>query len=176
MEKKNQQKRSATEKNLTQKKAAPKKVTKVAYDMNKAFHLRKEDESPRWNHIDAKGKVVGRLATQIAEALRGKNRPTFTPSADAGDYVVVTNASQLVFTGNKMEQKVYEKYTGYIGNKQYITAKQKMKKDPTEIIHLAVKGMLPKNKLSRQLLRKLRVYAGSEHPHQAQLIGFAESK
>jgi large subunit ribosomal protein L13 len=141
-------------------------------DMNKTFFLRKEDERPRWRVIDAKGQVVGRLATQVAIALRGKDNVQFTPHADAGDYIVVINASDVEFTGNKLEQKIYEVYTGYVGNKKYLTAKQKMEKDPTEIIHLAVKGMLPKTKLARQLLRKLRVYAGSEHPHLAQITGF----
>ena len=143
-------------------------------NMNKLFFLRKEDERPRWRVIDARGKVVGRLATQIANALRGKDRAQYTPHSDAGDYIVVINAQELVFTGNKLEQKTYERYTGYIGNKKFFTAKQVMEKDPTRIIELAVKGMLPKSKLSRQLLRKLRVYKGSEHPHAAQVAGFSE--
>ncbi len=141
-------------------------------DMNKLFFLRKEDEKPRWRVVDAKGQIVGRLATKIADMLRGKDKAQYTPHGDAGDYIVVINAQDLVFTGNKLEQKTYERYTGYIGNKKIFTAKQQMQKDPTEIIHLAVKGMLPKTKLARQLLRKLRVYAGAEHPHQAQIAGF----
>jgi large subunit ribosomal protein L13 len=143
-------------------------------DMNRAFNLRVEDQDPRWRLIDASGKIVGRLATQIADALRGKDRPQFTPHADAGDYVVVINADKIVFTGKKMEQKEYERYTGYIGNRKTLTAGQIMEKHPERILEHAVKGMLPKNRLSRQLLRKLRVYAGAEHPHAAQLAGFPE--
>lgn len=143
-------------------------------DMNKAFFLRKEDRNPRWILIDANDQVVGRLATKVADMLRGKNRANYTPHDDAGDYVVVINADKLVFTGNKMDQKVYERYTGWIGNKKFLTAKQIMEKDSTRIIELAVKGMLPKTKLARELLRKLRVYAGAEHPHAAQIAGFAE--
>lgn len=140
-------------------------------DMNRSFFLRKEDEKPRWRVIDAKGQIVGRLATRLADMLRGKDKPQYTPHGDAGDYVVVINAKDVVFTGNKLTGKVYEKYTGYIGNKKFLTAEQIMQKDPTLIIHLAVKGMLPKTKLARQLLRKLRVYAGAEHPHEAQIRG-----
>jgi large subunit ribosomal protein L13 len=143
-------------------------------NMNKAFFLRTEDQKPRWRQIDAKGQVVGRLATKIADALRGKDRANYTPHADAGDYVVVVNAEQIVFTGNKMTQKVYQRYTGYIGNMKEFTAEQVLEKHPERIIELAVKGMLPKNKLARQLLRKLKVYKGSEHPHKAQMSGFAE--
>ena len=143
--------------------------------MNKIFFLRKEDQRPRWRVIDARGQIVGRLATHIANALRGKDRVQYTPHSDAGDYIVVINAQDLVFTGNKFEQKTYERYTGYIGNKKFLTARQLIEKDPTRIIELAVKGMLPKSKLSRQLLRKLRVYKGSEHPHAAQVAGFADT-
>lgn len=144
-------------------------------DMNKAFNLRTEDQDPRWRLIDASGQIVGRLATQIAEALRGKDRAEFTPHSDAGDYVVVINVDKIVFTGKKMDQKIYERYTGYIGNKKFLTASQIMEKHPERILEHAVKGMLPKNRLSRQLLRKLRVYAGTEHPHKAQLAGFPEN-
>ena len=145
-------------------------------DMNKTFFLKTADQNPRWRLIDASGQIVGRLATHIADALRGKDRARFTPHSDAGDYVVVVNADKIVFTGNKMTQKIYERYSGYIGNKQYLSAAQIMEKHPERIIELAVKGMLPKNKLARQLLRKLRVYAGTDHPHKAQIAGFAEKK
>ncbi len=144
-------------------------------NMNKTFFLRTEDQKPHWREIDAQGQIVGRLATLIANALRGKDRAKYTPHSDAGDYVVVVNADKIVFSGNKMQQKVYERYTGYIGNKKFLTAAQVMEKHPERIIELAVKGMLPKNRLSRQLLRKLRVYAGTEHPHKAQIAGFAEA-
>lgn len=143
-------------------------------DMNKTFFLRREDEKPRWREIDASGQIVGRLATRIADALRGKDRATFTPHSDGGDYVVVINAEKIVFTGNKMTQKIYQRYTGYIGNRKEFTPANLMEKAPEKIIELAVKGMLPKNKLARELLKKLRVYKGSEHPHAAQIAGFPE--
>lgn len=150
----------------TSKKATPKNN---AVDMNSAFFLRKEDnENPKWRVIDAKGKVLGRMATEIADILRGKNKPYFTPHADSGDYVVVINASQVVLTGNKMEDKEYAHYTGWIGGRKVTSAKELLAKHPDRIITLAVKGMLPKNILSRYLLRKLRVYPGSQHPHSAQ--------
>lgn len=144
-------------------------------NMNRAFFLRTEDRKPLWRVIDARGKVVGRLATEIADALRGKDRAYFTPHVDSGDYVVVVNAQDLVFTGDKMRDKIYEKYTGYIGNKKYITAQQMFDKDARRVIELAVKGMLPKNILSRQLLRKLKVYVGADHPHKAQVAESAKA-
>lgn len=138
-------------------------------DMNSAFFLRKEDnENPKWRIIDAEGKVLGRMATEIADILRGKNKPYFTPHTDSGDYVVVINASKVVLTGNKMEGKEYAHYTGWIGGRKVTSAKELLAKHPDRIITLAVKGMLPKNILSRYLLRKLRVYPGSEHPHASQ--------
>lgn len=165
----------------TKKKAstAPKKTTKSAapktekkrekshpVDMNNAFYAKKEDNKhPKWRVIDAKGKVLGRMATEIADILRGKNKPYFTPHADAGDYVIVINASQVMLTGNKLNDKEYAHYTGYIGGRKVTSAKELLEKHPDRVITLAVKGMLPKNILSRYLLRKLRVYGGSEHPH-----------
>jgi|ERR1700733_14703546 len=152
-------------------KAAPSKAKKheKVIDMNSAFYARPEDnKQPHWRVIDAKGKVLGRMATEIADILRGKNKPYFTPHADAGDYVVVINASHVVLTGNKMEDKEYAHYTGWIGGQKITSAKELLAKHPDRVITLAVKGMLPKNILSRYLLRKLRVYPGSEHPHSAQ--------
>lgn len=137
-------------------------------DMNRAFFLPKEQSKPKWILIDAKGEVVGRLATKIAKTLMGKDEVFFTPHTDSGDYVVVINAKDIVFTGDKEEQKVYEFYTGYIGNKKFVTAKQMREKHPERIIELAVKRMMRKNKLDRKTYRKLLVYADSEHPHQAQ--------
>ena len=152
--------------------AAPKKTTakkkehSKAVDMNSAFYVKKEDNKhPKWRVIDAKGKVLGRMATEIADILRGKNKPYFTPHTDAGDYVIVINASQVVLTGNKMEDKEYAHYTGWIGGRKVTSAKELLEKHPDRVITLAVKGMLPKNILSRYLLRKLRVYPGSQHPH-----------
>lgn len=167
-----------TEKSVTPKaaKAAPKTKKDAAtagadyaIDMNTAYYPRTEDNAhPKWRVIDAKGKVLGRMATQIADILRGKDKALYAPHVDAGDYVVVINASHVVLTGNKLENKEYAHYTGWIGGYKTKTAKELLEKHPDRIITLAVKGMLPKNILSRYLLRKLRVYAGSEHPHSAQ--------
>ena len=137
-------------------------------DMNKAFFLRKEDRDPKWRVIDAKGKILGRLATEVADILRGKDKPTYTSHADAGDYVVVINAADIVLTGDKMNQKIYASYSGYIGGLKERVAKDVQAKDPAYIIEHAVKGMLPKNKLRSVMLKKLKLYSGSEHPHQAQ--------
>ena len=136
--------------------------------MNKAFWLRKEDRKPQWIIIDAQGEVLGRMATKIADKLRGKHQPFYTPNTDGGDYVVVINAKGIVLTGNKMEDKIYDSYTGWMGGYKTITAGDLMKKDPTELVMLAVKRMLPKNKLARKMLTKLKVFAGPEHRHIAQ--------
>ncbi len=138
-------------------------------DMNKTFFLRNEKHTPKWRVIDAQGKVVGRLATEIADILRGKDTAKFTPHADAGDYVVVINAHKVVFTGNKLRDKTYEWYTGYMGGLKSLTAQELLQRKPEEIIKKAVKGMLPKNKLADALIKKLKVYASAEHPHQAQI-------
>jgi large subunit ribosomal protein L13 len=138
-------------------------------DMNKAFYLRKEDCKPHWRVIDAKGKVLGRLATELADLLRGKHTPLFSPHTDTGDYIVIINAEKIVLTGRKMTDKIYEHYTGWIGGLRQATAAEVLKKHPEDLITLAVKRMLPKNKLSRQMMRKLLVYAGENHPHQAQV-------
>lgn len=138
-------------------------------DMNKAFYLKKEDRAPKWHVIDADGKVLGRLATQIADMLRGKDKPEYTPHTDGGDYVVVINAEKVKMTGNKWEDKIYDRYTGYIGGYRTRTAKEVRAKNPEDIIVLAVKRMLPKNRLNREIIKKLKVYAGKEHPHVAQL-------
>lgn len=151
---------------ISSSKNAEKKSQPV--DMNSAYYLRKEDSKPKWRVIDANGKVLGRMATEIADILRGKDKPYFTPHADAGDYVIVINASKVVLTGNKMEDKEYAHYTGWIGGRKVTSAKELLAKHPDRVITLAVKGMLPKNILSRYLLRKLKVYPGSEHPHLAQ--------
>lgn len=138
-------------------------------DMNKAFFLKKEDEKPNWVVIDAKDQVLGRLATRVADILRGKNRPQYTPHADAGDYVVIINAQDIVLTGNKWNDKIYTTYSGHFGGQKEMSAKDLTAKHPTRVIELAVERMLPKNRLSRQLMRKLRIYTGAEHPHQAQV-------
>lgn len=137
--------------------------------MNQVFYLRKEDRDPQWRVIDARGQVLGRMATMIADALRGKDKPYYTPHTDCGDYIVVINAEKVVLTGNKWQGKVYEKHTGWHGNRQEISAQEMLDKHPTMIIELAVKNMLPKNRLSSAMLKKLKVYAGAEHPHVAQI-------
>ncbi len=118
--------------------------------------------------MDAQGKVLGRMASEIARVLRGKNKPIFTPHVDTGDFVIVINADKVRFTGNKLKGKVYYHHSGYIGGLKSITAEKLLEKRPTEVVRKAVKGMLPKNRLGRELLKKLKVYAGGEHPHQAQ--------
>ena len=137
--------------------------------MNNTTYSAKAGEIERkWYVIDAEGKVVGRLASEVAKILRGKNKPTFTPNVDTGDFVIVINTDKMVFTGNKLEDKIYRRHTGYIGNMKETQAKDMMSKDSTKVLMLAVKGMLPKNSLGRKMLTKLRVYAGSEHEQAAQ--------
>lgn len=138
-------------------------------DMNKTFFLHKEDRRPQWRVIDAKGAILGRLACQIANALRGKDKPYFTPHDDAGDYVVVINADKVALTGNKWEGKEYARYTGWIGGYRVTKAKDLLIKHPTQLIEFAVHGMLPKNKLNRQIIKKLKIYTGEQHPHMAQV-------
>jgi large subunit ribosomal protein L13 len=121
-----------------------------------------------WYVVDAQGKTLGRLASQIALVLRGKNKPTFTPHVDAGDFVIVVNADKVQLTGRKLDQKKYYWYSGYPGGIRGRTARQMMSSKPEEVLRIAVKGMLPKNTLSRNLLRKLKIYATADHPHQAQ--------
>ena len=134
-------------------------------DMNKVFHLKESVRKPKWVVIDAKGQVLGRLATRIADILRGKNRPAYTPHVDSGDYVVVINAQDIVLTGNKWSDKVYETYSGWKGGYKATPAEELFAKHPTYLVELAVKRMLPKSRLSRQVFKKLKVYVGSEHPH-----------
>jgi large subunit ribosomal protein L13 len=122
----------------------------------------------RWYVLDAHGKVLGRMATEIARVLRGKHKPVFTPNQDTGDFVIVVNARSVKLTGTKLEKKVYFRHTEYPGGIRERTAAQMLEEKPEELIVLAVKGMLPKNRLSRKLVTKLKVYAGPEHPHDAQ--------
>ncbi len=138
-------------------------------NMNRSFTLRKEDRKPQWRVIDAQGKILGRLATQIADILRGKDKPYYTPHTDSGDYVVVINAEKVVLSGSKLKDKEYVSYSGWIGGKKVKTAREIMEKHPTRIIEYAVHGMLPKNKLNREIIKKLKIYAGEEHPHKAQI-------
>lgn len=138
-------------------------------DMNRTFFMRKEDRKPAWICIDATNKVLGRLATDIAEKLRGKDRPEFTRHIDTGDYVVVINAEKVRLTGNKWKDKEYVRYTGWMGGQKSMTAQEMLAKHPTKIIEKAVERMLPKNRLSREILKKLKVYVGEKHPHTAQV-------
>lgn len=137
--------------------------------MNKSFCLKNEQRDPRWILIDGKDQVVGRLATRVADILRGKDEVFYTPHTDSGDYVVIINAEKLVFTGSKLEQKEYTRYTGWMGGQKTMTAKQMLARHPEDIITLAVKRMLPKNLLARKQIRRLKVYVGAAHPHIAQI-------
>ena len=126
------------------------------------------DVTPEWKHVDASGQVLGRLAVEIATMLMGKHRPEYTPHVDCGDFVVVTNAAQIVLTGRKAEQKVMKRYTGYPGGLRQVPYGVVRESHPERLVEQAVRRMLPKNRLGRQMFSKLKVYAGSEHPHQAQ--------
>ena len=137
--------------------------------MNNITHSVKASEIERkWYVIDADGKVLGRLAAEVAKLLKGKHKPTYSTHMDCGDHVIVINTDKMILTGNKMEDKIYRRHTGYIGNMKEIAAKNAMAKDSTNVLMLAVKGMLPKNTLGRKMLTKLRVYAGNEHEQTAQ--------
>jgi large subunit ribosomal protein L13 len=134
----------------------------------KTFVATPENREREWLVVDAAGHTLGRLATRIADTLRGKHKPEYTPHCDVGDFVVVINAEQIVVTGKKREEKLYYRHSGYPGGLRSRTFNEMMERRPEEIIRLAVKGMLPRNRLARQQLRKLKVYAGPDHPHAAQ--------
>lgn len=121
-----------------------------------------------WYVVDAEGKTLGRLASEIAKVLRGKNKPIYTPHIDCGDNVIVINADKIKVTGKKMDQKIYYHHSGWIGGMKTATLKEKLAKKPEEVMYLAVKGMLPKGPLGRSMIKKLHIYAGAEHPHAAQ--------
>ena len=134
----------------------------------KTVSANKETANKQWLLVDATGKNLGRLASEVAFLLRGKHKPLFTPHADCGDYIVVVNADKVALSGNKWDQKVYVRYTGYPGGQRFATPKEMMAKHPTAMIEMAVRGMLPKNRLGREVYRNLYVYAGSEHKQEAQ--------
>jgi large subunit ribosomal protein L13 len=134
----------------------------------KTYQAKKEELNRQWYLINAEGKVLGRLSAELAKILKGKNKPSYTPHVDTGDFVVVINAEKISLTGKKMKDKVYYHHTGYPGGIKETTAEKLLVKKPTEMIRMAVKGMLPKNSLGRQMLRKLKIYAGPNHPHEAQ--------
>jgi len=134
----------------------------------KTYVPKKTEIKKNWYLVDAEGKILGRLASKIAQVLSGKNKPIYTPHLDTGDFVVVINAKKVKVTGNKEKKKVYYHYSGYPGGMKEIVYEKLLKKKPALIIQKAVKGMLPKSKLGRKMLKKLKVYAGTEHRHQAQ--------
>ena len=137
--------------------------------MNNTTYVLKGNEIERkWYIIDAANKPLGRVAAEAAKLLRGKHKPTYTPNMDAGDHVIILNASEAIFTGKKLDQKIYRHHSGYIGGMKETTARVMMEKNPEKAMMLAIKGMLPKNTLGRQMLKKVRIYAGSEHDNAAQ--------
>ena len=135
----------------------------------KSYFAKTGELARAWHSIDADGVVLGRLAVKVATVLMGKHRPTYTPHVDTGEFVVVTNAEKMKITGRKLEQKLYDHYTGYPGGRKVIPLSVMMAKRPEQVIELAVRRMLPKSKLGRQMLKKLKVYRGSDHLHQAQM-------
>ena len=134
----------------------------------KTFSAKKHDIDRNWYLVDAQNKTLGRLSTEIAKRLRGKHKPIYTPHVDTGDYIVVVNASKIRVTGNKMTDKVYYKHTGYIGNLKSENLETMLEKYPEKVLMKSVRGMLPKNKLGRAMIKKLRIFAGPEHTHIAQ--------
>jgi len=137
-------------------------------------YFAKPGETPEsWRVMDAQGQILGRLARNIAIALQGKDKPTYAPHAPTGDFVVVVNAADMRVTGNKMDDKKYYRHSGYVGNIKTFRLRDLMESRPDRVLELAVKGMLPKNHQGRQMLRRLKVYSGPDHPHEAQMTGFA---
>ena len=136
--------------------------------MRTTYMPSKADIERKWYVVDASGKTLGRLASQVASVIRGKHKPTFTPNVDMGDYVIVINTDKVVLTGNKLEDKMYTYHTGYVGGLKQIPYKTMMANKSDVVVFEAVKGMLPKNKLGKQMLKKLRVFKGAEHDHAAQ--------
>ena len=142
----------------------------------KTYQAKKEEMDHQWYLVNAEGKVLGRLAVELVKILKGKNKPTYTPHLDTGDFVIVVNAEKIALTGKKMKDKIYYHYTGYPGGIKEMSAEKLLAKKPTEMIRMAVQGMLPKNSLGRQMIRKLKVYAGPNHPHEAQKPSALELK
>ena len=135
---------------------------------NTTYSAKLSDINRKWYILDATDKSLGRVATEAAKLLRGKHKPTFTPNVDTGDHVIILNCKNVILTGKKLDQKIYRHHTGYIGNMKEISARSMLQNRPEKAMMLAVKGMLPKNRLGRQMIGKLRVYAGNEHEQQAQ--------
>ena len=134
----------------------------------KTYSAKPGEITREWYLVDADGQTLGRLATQIADTLRGKRKPVYTPHVDTGDFVVVVNAEKIAVTGNKLDQKRYYRHSGYPGGLKSRSLRDQLERRPTEVLRIAVKGMLPKNRLARQQITKLKIYAGPEHPHEAQ--------
>jgi large subunit ribosomal protein L13 len=134
----------------------------------KTYVTKPADVERSWYVVDAEEQTLGRLATKIATILRGKHKPIYSPSVDCGDYVIVVNAEKIGVTGRRLDEKIYQRHSGYPGGLREITLRQQLEKDPTYVIESAVRGMLPKTKLGRKMIKRLKAYAGAEHPHQAQ--------
>ena len=135
---------------------------------NTTYSPKKSEIERKWYVIDADGKVLGRLAAEVAKLLRGKHKPTYTPNEDMGDYVIVLNCKEAILTGKKLDQKIYRHHSGYVGGMKEVSAKDMLSNNPEKAMMLAVKGMLPHNRLGRKMINKVRIYAGSEHENQAQ--------
>ena len=136
--------------------------------MKRTYVTHPEDVQRDWYVVDASGQTLGRLATEIARIVRGKHKPIYSPSVDVGDYVIVINADKIHVTGQKLDQKIYYRHSGYPGGLTEVSLRRMLETHPTRVIEHAVRGMLPKNRLGRKMIKKLKVYAGSEHPHEAQ--------
>ena len=135
---------------------------------NTTYMANSSNIEKKWYIIDADNKPLGRVAAEAAKLLRGKHKPTFTPHVDTGDHVIILNCSNVILTGKKLDQKIYRHHTGYIGNMKETTARNMLQNKPEKAMMLAIKGMLPKNRLGRQMINKVRIYSGAEHEHQAQ--------
>ena len=133
------------------------------------YNAKKEEIQRDWFLVDAEGQVLGRLATEIAARLRGKHKPVYTPHVDTGDFIIVVNAGKVVLTGNKLKDKIYYHHTGYPGGIKSVSAGKLLQEKPEEVLRKAVRGMLPKNTLSRKMMTRVKVYRGAEHPHEAQM-------
>ncbi|HET7087069.1 MAG TPA: 50S ribosomal protein L13 [Anaerolineae bacterium] len=134
----------------------------------KTYNVTKEEIQREWVLVDAEGQTLGRLASRIAAILRGKHKPTFAPWLDCGDYVIVVNAGKIKVTGNRMDSKVYYRHSGYVGGLKSVTLRRQLEKHPERVLAAAVRGMLPNNRLGRKMVKKLKLYTGSDHPHAAQ--------
>ncbi|MBS3783060.1 MAG: 50S ribosomal protein L13 [Anaerolineae bacterium] len=136
--------------------------------MKRTYVTKSEDVQRDWYVVDARGQTLGRLASEVAQIVRGKHKPIYSPSVDVGDYVIVVNADQVHVTGRKLDQKMYYRHSGYPGGLKEVSLRRMLEEHPTRVIEYAVRGMLPKNRLGRKMLKKLKVYAGPAHPHEAQ--------